>query len=407
MELTLSKGSRYKRLLTPLLFIITALFLSTHVTAEETVHSTKPSQVSPEQIEVSKAFAAALNSQDVDTIANFFDMSAFGDLVLAQMETERNIKNALAQQYKTPAFARTFAQSSFILPPNSPANFDYKGLVKTDLFGVRPLIRLDYLSGGHEFMLIFFDADNKIIDLFYATKGNLTSKSVASTTQMILPAQNRFVARLLKEDDDAEKAIESFQKMLALRQQGRFQEVLDILSTLPETMRSSRSLIDFEVLIAQNVGEAEYIEALSKLNKYYGDDPSTSFMLVDYHVTVEQNEAAMRSVEQAMAFWGEDAALYNLKANMYFLLDDLNAAIGAAKKAVQLEPEFEDSYWTLVALQDLTQDFSGLTETFAEVKERFNPELTPQMVAESGAVANYPSSEAFKEAAARNSFAKE
>jgi tetratricopeptide (TPR) repeat protein len=256
-------------------------------------------------------------------------------------------------------------------------------------------------------MLIFFDADNKIIDLFYATKGNLTSKSVASTTQMILPAQNRFVARLLKEDDDAEKAIESFQKMLALRQQGRFQEVLDILSTLPETMRSSRSLIDFEVLIAQNVGEAEYIEALSKLNKYYGDDPSTSFMLVDYHVTVEQNEAAMRSVEQAMAFWGEDAALYNLKANMYFLLNDLNAAIGAAKKAVQLEPEFEDSYWTLVALQDLTQDFSGLTETFAEVKERFNPELTPQMVAESGAVANYPSSEAFKEAAARNSFAKE
>jgi hypothetical protein len=364
-------------------------------------------KISDEHIRVAKGFAAALNSQDVDSIADFFDMGDFGTRIGDEIETETNIKQALLKQYRTSAFARTFAQSSFILPVGQEGTFGFKGTVDTEEFGTRPIIRLDYESGGHEFILLFLNDSNKIADLFYATKGNLVSKSVAGTTQMILPAQNRYIARLVGEDGNANVTLKSFQKMIKLREQGRFSEVLEVIKSFPETMQASRSIIDFEILIAQNVGEVEYIDALSNLNKYYGDDPSTSFMLVDYHVTVEQNDAAMQSVEQAMAFWGEDAALYNLKANMYFLLDDLVAAVEAAKRAIQLEPEFEDSYWTLVALQDLTQDFKGLTSTFADIRARFNPELTPQMIAESGAVANYPTSDEFKDAVERNSFIKE
>jgi tetratricopeptide (TPR) repeat protein len=366
--------------------------------------ASKPNSVSEEQIEVAKAFAAALNSQQVDPIANFFDFVDFGELVISKLDTERNIRRALASEYKKTAFARSFTQSSFILPKETPGRFSYTKVVTTEEFGARPMIRLDHVTGGHEFMLVFFNDANKIIDLFYASKGSLITSYVAGTTQLILPAQNRFVARLLGKEGNAEETLSIFTKMIALRNEGKFIEMLREMQTLPERVQAYRPIIDMEILIAQNVSEDTYMDALAKLYRYHGDDPTTAFMLIDYHATDGELIKAAEATNKAIAFWGEDAALLNLKANMLFLQNDIPGAIEVAKDAIEAEPTFEDSYWTLIALQDLSDNYSDLTKTLAEIKKYFNEELTPQDVKDAGVAMGYLASDEFKKVLERGDF---
>ncbi|MBF7073529.1 hypothetical protein ISG33_08990 [Glaciecola sp. MH2013] len=386
------------------MLVLALSLLSFKSLADDAKASLKSAEVTEEQAKTAIAFVEALNKQNVDDIANFFDLIDFGGLVISKIDTEANIKRALAQQYRTTEFARTFIQSSFILPQQASATFKYRGPVKTELFGNRPMVRLDHSDGGHEFMLLFFNDANKIIDLFYASKGGIVSDSVAGTTQLLLPTQNRFIARLLGKEENSKETTAKFVKMLTLRNQGKFPEVLELIQTLPESIQSHRAIVELEVLIGQNVSDESYMNALGKLNTYFGDDPSTSFMLIDYHVTVGDNESAAKSVDKAIEFWGEDAALINLKANMLYLLGDNKAAIEQAKLGIAKEPNFEDLYWTLIALQDLEGDFENLTTSFREVKTRFNQNLTPQDVLDAGTAESYLASDEFKKVLAAGEF---
>lgn len=359
---------------------------------------------SPTQVEIARGFADALNSQNVDSITNFIDFKAFGKLVTSKLETDRKIKRAILEQYQTTNFARTFTNSAFILPPGTIGTYGYKYVLSTKEFGDRPFLRIDFEGGGHEFILLFINESNKIEDLFYATKGNRVSATVAGTTQLILPAQNAFIKRLSGGNGNSGELIKKFTQMLALRQEGRFTEVHDILQTFPDKLLSTRELVDFNVLISQNVSDEAYVEALAKLDKYFGDDESTSFMLVDFHVTKEDYPAAMKSTNKAMEFWGQDAALVHLKATLSFLMDDDTMAIKYAKEAIAIEPNFEDPYWTLISLQDEAADVNGVNNTLSLMQKQFDETFTPDRLNEYFELPNYEASDVYKAALERKRF---
>jgi hypothetical protein len=354
--------------------------------------------------EIAQNFAQALNNQEVDAIANFVDFHEFGKLVASKLSTSDSIRHAIIEQYQTTNFARAYTSSTFILPEGEVGSFGYKNIVSTTEFGDMPMVRIDYETGGHEFMLLFINEKNLIEDFFFASKGNRVSAAVAGATQLILPAQNGFISRLLGTSTDSKEVLTKFQKMLALRQQGRFNEVYEILQSLPDEIQSKREIIDFKILISQSVSDEAYTEALGQLDKYFGENESTSFMLVDLHVTNENYEAATRSVEKAMQFWGNDSALVHLKANIAFMMGDSKKAIELSKEAVSLEPSYEEPYWTLVTLQEQEKDFEGINKTLALMQQQFDETFTPNRVSEFFVLPGYEASSAYKAALERNSF---
>jgi tetratricopeptide (TPR) repeat protein len=356
------------------------------------------------QAEIAHEFAQAVNSQDVDLIANYIDFKGFGKIITSKLSASDKIKHALMEQYQSTQFARTFANSSFIMQPDTVATMDFKKIIPTKQFGNLPMLRLDYETGGHEFILLFINDSNKIEDFFYASKGNLVSSAVAGTTQLLLPAQNDFISRLLGRTVDSKETLEKFQKMLALRQQGKFDEVHKLLQSFPEELLSQRELVDFNILISQSVSDEAYVEALHRLNKYHGNDESTSFMLVDFYVETEDFEEAMRSTDKAIAFWGNDAALVHLKANIAYLMDDKANAIEFSKEAISIEPDYEEPYWTLVSLQEESKDFDGINQSLALMQQQFDETFTPDRVSEFFSLPGYEASSAYKAALERNSF---
>lgn len=357
-------------------------------------------------VETAQAFAQALNMQDVDSIANFIDFGALAKRVSTKLDTDKSIKDALITQYKTTGFARTLTNSSFILPPGTIATFAYKRVIDTEEFGEVPMLRIDYESGGHEFMLVIVNEANLVEDLFYASKGSLVSTSIAGATQLLLPAQNGFIARLMSsyKQEDTDEIVDKFQKMIALRQQAKFGEVYKIMQTLPEELMSEREIINFDILVSQSVSDEAYVNALSRLDKYFGDQESTAFMLIDFHVSIGNYEDAMTSADIAAKFWGRDAAIAHLQANIAFMLKDNARAIALSQESIEIEPSFEAPYWTLVHLQEETEDFVGINKTLALMQAQFDETFTPARVGEFFQLPKYSASDEYKAALDRNRF---
>jgi tetratricopeptide (TPR) repeat protein len=359
----------------------------------------------PSHAEIAQKFAQALNNQEVDAIANLMDFQEFGKLVTSKLSTSDSIKHAIVEQYQTTDFARTYTNSTFILPPGEVGVFDYKRIISTKDFGNLPMVRVDYETGGHEFMLLLINEKNLIEDFFFASKGNFVSSAVAGATQLILPAQNGFISRLLgNKSTDSADILSKFQKMLALRQQGKFIEVNEILQTFPDEILSRREIIDFNILISQSISDEAYTEALGRLDKYFGDDESTSFMLVDLHVANEDFSSAITSIEKAMVFWGRDSALVHLKANVMYMMGNSVKAMALSKEAIEIEPSYEEPYWTLVTLQEQEKDFEGINKTLALMQQQFDETFTPSRVSEFFVLPDYEASRAYKAALERNSF---
>ncbi len=319
--------------------------------------------------ELGLTFAKALQSKDIQTLSRLFNQQEFARIAAHTVfDKKRDIDQFMRGVLKHNK--ETFLNKIFRIVFNSNADIKYMRLLKS----TQPLIRIDYHDGGHEYMVLKTrknQNDVEVVDMFFLTSGKNLSASVGSATQLLLRPSKSLLKKLFNKKDVDKNTLQAFRKLSALRMKGNYQEAYNLLEAMPDEIRNERILIDFSIQMAQGLNEKEYRKQLSRLDKYYGDDESTTFILIDHHYYNNNYKKVVTSVTKLARIYGEDGALLNLISNASYADKDYKSAIQYGIKAIEMEPDFEAAYWTLVTAQTTNEDYANVVKTLDKLEQQF------------------------------------
>lgn len=155
------------------------------------------------------------------------------------------------------------------------------------------------------------------------------------------------------------------------------------------------------MLIAVQAGsmsgdEALYRRTLADLDRYYGDDATLTFLLIDHYFFEERYDEALGAIRRFRSHIGvDDAALAMLEANIYLTQEQYPETIARASRAVELEPELENPYWALLPALSVTHRFDDAVAVLQVLEQQFYYEFEPSAFAEEPLYAGLVESDAF------------
>lgn len=248
---------------------------------------------------------------------------------------------------------------------------------------VKALIRLDYGDNGTAYMDLHLKRRGKdgvrIVDWFNYSTGELYTTSLSSIINLASPTPT-LLGKIFDKVTDNEQNRKEMAEMFNAQKRGESQKVIEIFFSLDADLQKSRvlNIIALQAASASNNNRL-YKKVLQVLDQNHGDDPGLALMLIDYHYMNKNFDkviASLKSLEQA--FGVEDAALKSLMANSYIEKGDIDGGLRLAKASVELEPEYENGYWSLMLAQASAKQYAEAVETGKVLEQRFFYELSAE-----------------------------
>lgn len=317
---------------------------------------------------LAERFVEHFNARDHKQLDSLFDTDAFCDRVARRMHSnapqQALFKMRTCGVYKKRSFSNMLFAQAYATNPVA------KYIGQTNLG--RPLIRFVIGGGGYEYLELVMTeselADESTLhiqDLIFASKGQPHSKSTAMTMGLFGDVSESTLKRLLGISEIDKNVLEVFTKMAAAASSGDFAKALQLLDTLPKKIKTTKIILLVRAGYAMQVDEMLYGNALSELNQYYGDDPTLSFALLDYHIYQGDYDKAYAGVESMLRRYGADASILSLQANVLSALGRIDEAFVAIDAALEMEPELVELYTTkmyLLTFDERHRDMLSLIE---------------------------------------------
>ena len=384
--------------LIPLILIMTVLVSSPNLILAEPTRSTSRNSgsVSLQEYEaLGIKFADAIATKNIQKLAQLFDMKSFAYISARTVyESKKDIE----------AYGKNFAKLNkekflgqiFVTVIKSDINVKFLRILK----GNRPLVRIDFQDGGHEYTVldVKLNTDNKlmVVDLFILTTGSKLSVTMGVASQLMLRPSKSILRKIFGKLDIDEDIFSSIKKLGQLKKEGKFVEAYNLIETFPDGLKNKRVMIDTSIQLSQFMDDDAYRKQLTRLDKYFGTDKSTAFILIDHYYFNEDYKKAHASINRLINSFGEDGALFNLKASTYYVTNNHSKTQAYARKAIKVEPQFEDAYWTLATSLTDTENYSELVKLLNIIENKFNYTFTPDNFADNELYAKFVKTPEFK-----------
>ncbi len=216
----------------------------------------------------------------------------------------------------------------------------------------RILVRLDLGESGFDYMEYLAErkanGDYQVIDWYQLSTGQLFSDTIGAISRLMIDPNPGLVMKFLGVKKVDQDVVDQIRTMTNLIREGKFDEASDTYTKLPSHVKDKRIMITVGMTAAIRGGnEARYKELLGDLAQHHGDDPSAAFMLIDYYFYQKTWDKVLASVDAIESRFGQDAMLELLRANVYLGNNELEKLEHHARKAIEIEPDFVDPYFTL------------------------------------------------------------
>jgi tetratricopeptide (TPR) repeat protein len=175
------------------------------------------------------------------------------------------------------------------------------------------------------------------------------------------------------------QTITALSRIMQLQKQQRYADVVGQFFELDEPLQQNR-LLNIINVKASNLSQDMqlYEKALANLERYYGDDPNMAFLLIDYYFMQGRYPKVIATVNSLQSSFGvDDAALIALKANTFLMQGRYDHAAELAVQAIEVEPEYEHSYWSLFSARVGAGQYRPAVEAAKVLQERFNYDMSP------------------------------
>lgn len=324
--------------------------------------------------------ADVINQQDDKRMVKIFNLKEFFRRAAKSVFTlERDINAYVAGSMKNGEVHLSKVLFTSTYQRNPSAKF-----IRT-IKDNQPVVRLDYSDGGHEYLLLVVEKQGggklQIVDFFPLSSGQMMSETLGIVSQMLYNPSESLLKRLFGSVEYNEALGEAFKRIAKFRAAGNYKAAYRVLQAQPENIRTRRIMLHSAINLAGQIGETEYREQLALLDKYYGNEESAGFLLIDHHIYNGNFRRAQKSLDGIVGLIGEDGVLMLLKANTCLIAEDFACSEQYARKAIAIEPDLEDPYWTLISCQVHTEKYAQVVETLKYLEENFDYEFTEEAFA--------------------------
>ncbi len=264
------------------------------------------------------------------------------------------------------------------------------------------LIRVDFGETGNGYMDMHLiqseDGKIRIIDWFNYATGQLYTESLRQAAAIMSPTPT-VLGKVFDIASSRKENSETLLKLMLMHKRGEHAQMVRNFLALDEDLRKSKLLNVVAVQSANILGDMElYGKVLANVERYFGKDESMAFVLLDYYYLQGDYDKVIGTTDRLLSSFGvEDAGLFVVKANALVEMGKNQDAVTQARHAIELEPEYEYAYLSLLSAQIQQEQYSLAVETAKTLENRFSYNLSPQALADNEYYAGFVKSAEYRE----------
>ena len=363
--------------------ITLALFL---VSLQSFAKNSKPSE------ELGLLSVQAFANQDLVAVTKLFDVESFVDNVAKSFTDNQKDQEDYKHGFLS-AGHMDIANKIFFNWFKQDINYKYMGLNDG-----KPLIRLEILEGGIEYITLFPSRTNPLMfeDFVTSSTKNKMSERIGSVSQLFLQPSKTLVKKLFGLKDIDHDIVEQLKSIGELNRNNQYQEAYKVIKKLPNEIRDHRVVVELTIQVASVVNENAYKKELDNMERLFGDDESAAFTLIDYYFYQQNYSKMQNAIDKMIKHYGEDAALLDLKTVGSFYQNEFDTAEKYALRGIALEPDYEPIYWSLSLVYNAQKDYTKLVKLFKTLEKTFNLEFHSENFAD-GEYVDFSQSKEFKD----------
>jgi len=203
------------------------------------------------------------------------------------------------------------------------------------------------------------DTRIRIVDMFVMVSGEKMSETLRRLYLVAAAEADRsLLSRLALGEGDLVKHGKDLQELVRMARAGDSEGALKLYASLPESLRSEKSVLVTRLLAAQAADEKVYLSAIEDFEKYFPNDPSLALVSIDGFVLKKQPRRAIAAVQKLDRFIGGDPYLLLLQAGQYYELKEKPKARELALKVTEQEPSLATSYDLLLSFAIEDKDYT-------------------------------------------------
>ena len=138
--------------------------------------------------------------------------------------------------------------------------------------------------------------------------------------------------------------------MLQAMRAEKWEEAITVYKSMPEKMRTNRSVFLHYVQAALIGSDAEYIRAVEGFRRQFPDDPTVKVHNVNYFRLTRQHQAAVEALQHLERVLGGDPCLRAMRAEEMARGWRFQEARTAAERAVEDEPTLKWAYLSRIVV---------------------------------------------------------
>lgn len=254
--------------------------------------------------------------------------------------------------------------------------------VKQDGDNALALVRMDFGDQGNGYIDMHMsrldDGSVKVIDWYDYSTGQLYSQSLRQIVATMSPTPT-LLGKVFDIASDRKNRAEVLTKLINQYKGKQHEKMVRYFLSLDEPYRQSR-LLNIIALQAANASNDMqlYQNMLANMARYFSDDDTMVFLLIDHYYLKGDYEQVIASANQLeRAFGTEDAGMAGFRSNALTEMGQYGQAIKEAKHAIELEPEYEYSYWSLFNAQIGAKQYANAVSTAKKLEEHYRYDMGP------------------------------
>ncbi len=212
-------------------------------------------------------------------------------------------------------------------------------------------------------------------DLFNYSLGEATSATMRRNALPALSAHERQLRERLSRSDCV--FLDNFPKIEKVHQlcrRGSWAEALRVLKELPAELRGERLVLSMMVVVASNLDEARFLDAVDEWYSQRPGDPALDLVGLDAALMRRDYLQAQRHIAGLQELFGEDPYLSYMKARVLLLDDDLDEARTSAQWAIDHESELKPAYEVLLRVEVAARNHAAVGRLLEMMESRFPEE---------------------------------
>ena len=304
------------------------------------------------------------------------------DSIMKELVDNESVAEFVSSGIGSPEYAKGFKRGSMqnmrlLLEKISGEEsfYRFQRVVPTE-FGPGALMRFVDANMAVNYHIWRFQKNdnNKVIglDFYIFASGESVCDSIRRVGVLSAPKVNdSLLGRLMGRDARISRNQELLSQYInAVQTDAR--KTLDLYWKLPQDFQKEKFVLLSRIIASQKIGDDEYQRALEDMRRFYPKDPINDLMILDLLFLKKEFDKYFKAVENLEKIVGPDAHLQILRYGVLSEQKKLDEAEAALKKAMQLEPDYENVLWTLAALYVEKDEIKNAVDILRKLAKDFD-----------------------------------